>query len=421
MKLKFTLLTLLVLFTISSKAQFSIDGELRPRTEYRHGFGTLIAKDAEPGFGISTRARLNFGYKADAYEIFMSMQDVMVWGENRQILPKDLNNSFAIFQAWAKIKLGENMSTKLGRQVLSYDDQRIMGGLDWAQQGRNHDAVLLKYKKDKFIFDAGFAFNQDYDNMTGFQSSDNTYSTTGFFSYKTMQYGYLKNTWGDFSGSLLLLNNGFQNYDAFDSQDGISNLQTFGVHLNYGKKALSVASNLYLQTGERQGEVDVKGAYLASLEFTLKTKSAVKFGLGAEIISGNDGDAGETGAFFPLYGTNHKFNGFMDYFYVGNHANSIGLVDIHASANINLSKKSSLLVKVLNFSGEQELPSGTKALGTELDIVYALKLNGFTFKAGYSQMFESKGMYELKGLDKSLAANSQNWAWAMLVFKPKFL
>ena len=144
MKLKFTLLTLLVLFTISSKAQFSIDGELRPRTEYRHGFGTLIAKDAEPGFGISTRARLNFGYKADAYEIFMSMQDVMVWGENRQILPKDLNNSFAIFQAWAKIKLGENISTKLGRQVLSYDDQRIMGGLDWAQQGRNHDAVLLK-------------------------------------------------------------------------------------------------------------------------------------------------------------------------------------------------------------------------------------------------------------------------------------
>ncbi|SNR62293.1 Alginate export [Lutibacter agarilyticus] len=421
MKLKFTLLSLLVLFTISSKAQFSIDAELRPRTEYRHGFGTLIAKDAEPGYGISTRARLNFGYKADAYEIFMSMQDVMVWGENRQILPKDLNNSFAIFQAWANIKLGENMSTKLGRQVLSYDDQRIMGGLDWAQQGRNHDAILLKYNKNKFLFDLGFAFNQDYDNISGFQSSDNTYYTKGFFSYKTMQYGYFKNTWGDFSGSLLLLNNGFQNYDVLDNQDGISNLQTFGVHLNYGKKLLGVAGNLYMQTGERQGEIDVKGAYLASLDFTFKTNTLVNFGLGAEIISGNDGDAGETGAFFPLYGTNHKFNGFMDYFYVGNHANSIGLVDFHVSANFTLNKKSSLLVKVLNFSGEQELLSGEKSLGTELDIVYALKLNGFTFKAGYSQMFESDGMYELKGLDKNLAANTQNWAWAMLVFKPKFL
>jgi len=421
MKLKFKLITLLVLFTITSKAQFSIDAELRPRTEYRHGYSSLIAKDAEPGYGISTRARLNFDYKAEGYEIFMSMQDVLVWGENRQILPKDLNNSFAIFQAWAKIKLGENISTKFGRQVLSYDDQRIMGGLDWAQQGRNHDAILLKYNKDKFLFDLGFAFNQDYDNISGFQSSDNTYNTKGFFSYKTMQYGHFKKSWDNFSGSLLVLNNGFQNFDTNNNQDGISNLQTFGVHLNYGKKLLGIAGNLYLQTGERQGEVNVKGAYLASLEFTFKTNTLVNFGLGGEIISGNDADAGETGAFFPLYGTNHKFNGFMDYFYVGNHANSIGLVDIHASAKFTLNNKSNLLLKVLNFSGEQELPSGTKALGTEVDLVYAYKLKGFTFVAGYSQMFASKGMYELKGLDESLAAGTQNWAWAMVVFKPKFL
>lgn len=421
MKLKFTLLLLLVLFTITSKAQFSIDAELRPRTEYRHGYNTLIAKDTEPGYGISTRARLNFGYKAEAYEVFFSMQDVMVWGENRQILPKDLNNSFAIFQAWAKLKLGENFSTKFGRQVLSYDDQRIMGGLDWAQQGRNHDAILIKYNKNKFLFDLGFAFNQDYDNISGFVNAGNNYLTTGFFSYKTMQYGHFKKSWENFSGSLLILNNGFQNFDNLNNQDGISNLQTFGIHLNYGKKLFALAANIYGQTGERQGEVDVKGAFLASLDFTFKTNTLVNFGLGGEVISGNDGEAGETGAFFPLYGTNHKFNGFMDYFYVGNHANSIGLIDIHASASFKINEKSGLLIKVLNFSGEQALPSGEKSLGTEVDLVYSLKLNGFTFKAGYSQMFASKGMYELKGLDESLAANTQNWAWAMVVFKPKFL
>ena len=80
MKLKLTLLTLLVLFTISSKAQFSINGELRPRTEYRHGFGNLIAEDVEPGFGISTRARLNAGWSTDAYKVYLSLQDIMVWG-----------------------------------------------------------------------------------------------------------------------------------------------------------------------------------------------------------------------------------------------------------------------------------------------------------------------------------------------------
>lgn len=421
MKLKLTLVTLLLLFTATIKAQFNIDAELRPRTEYRHGFGSLIAKDAEPGYGISTRARLNFGYNAETYSAYISLQDVMVWGENRQIKPEDANNSFSIFEAWVDIKLGENISTKLGRQVLSYDDQRIMGGLDWAQQGRNHDALLIKYKKEKFIFDAGFAFNQDYNNPTGFQSVGNTYYTTGFFSYKTMEYAYFKNSWENFSGSFLFLNNGFQNFDNTGDQDGLSNLQTFGVHLNYGKKLFAAAANAYMQTGERQGEIDIKGAYLASLVLTFKTNTIATFGLGAEIISGNDGDAGETGAFFPLYGTNHKFNGFMDYFYVGNHANSIGLVDFHISANLKLSEKSSLLAKVHNFSGEQELPSGEKALGTEVDLVFAHKFKGFALKVGYSQMFAADGMYELKGLDESLAADTQNWAWAMLVFKPKFL
>lgn len=421
MKIKLTTLTLLLLFTATTKAQFNIDAELRPRTEYRHGFGSLIAKDAEPGYGISTRARLNFGYKAETYSAYISLQDVMVWGENTQIKPEDANNSYAIFQAWMDIKLSEKFSTKLGRQVLSYDDQRIMGGLDWAQQGRNHDALLIKYKKELFIFDLGFAFNQDYNNPTGFQSVGNTYNTTGFFSYKTMEYGYFKKSWEKFSGSFLLLNNGFQNFDETGDQDGVSNLQTFGVHFNYGKKMLSLAANAYLQTGERQGEIEVKGAYLASLDLTLKTKTIATFGLGAEIISGNNGDTGETGAFFPLYGTNHKFNGFMDYFYVGNHANSIGLIDFHISANLKLSKKSNLLTKVHNFSGEQELPSGEKTLGTEVDLVYAYKFKGFALKIGYSQMFATDGMYDLKGLEENLAANTQNWAWTMLVFKPKFL
>ena len=106
---------------------------------------------------------------------------------------------------------------------------------------------------------------------------------------------------------------------------------------------------------------------------------------------------------------------------MGNHANSVGLFDVHASANFKLGAKSSLLVKVLNFSGEQELPSGEKQLGTELDLVYSQGFKGFALKAGYSQMFASDGMYELKGVSEDLAASGQNWAWVMLVLKPKFL
>lgn len=347
----------------------------------------------------------------------------MVWGENRQLLPDDENNSFAVFEAWADINLGSNFSAKLGRQTLDYDDQRIMGSVGWTQQARNHDAAILKYAKESFQLDLGLAYSQDYDNPSGFQSVGNAYNTTGFFSYKTMQYLYLKENWKNLSGSLLLLNNGFQNFEVDGTTpDGISNLQTLGTHLDYKKGSFVAALNAFLQTGEGQGAVDVGGAYLLGLDFNYNASAKVSLGAGMEIISGNDaGTTDKTEAFFPLYGTNHKFNGFMDYFYVGNHANSVGLFDVHISANFKLGEKSSLMVKALNFSGEQELPSGEKSLGTELDLVFSQAFNGYSLQLGYSQMFANDGMYELKGITEDAAASSQNWAWAMLVIKPKFL
>lgn len=422
MKNQHFLIGLICLISNYITAQFTIDGEFRPRTEYRHGYGGLIAENADSGFGISTRARLNFGYNDESYKVYLSLQDVMAWGENRQLLPIDANNSFTIFEAWTELNLGAGFSTKIGRQTIDYDDQRMFGSVGWTQQARNHDAALLKYNNDKFLLDVGLAFNQDKSDLSGFSSIGAEYSTTGFFSYKTMQYLYLKHNWNSFSGSLLVLNNGFQAYeDDETTPDGTNNLLTFGTHLGYTKGKLGLVSNLFLQTGERQGDVTVKGAYLASLDLSLNASDKITLGAGVEIISGNDEGTGETGAFFPLYGTNHKFNGFMDYFYVGNHANSIGLFDVHLSANFTMSETSSLMVKALNFRGEQSLPSGEKSLGTEIDLVFSKKFKAYGFALGYSQMFASDGMYELKGTTKDAAAGSQNWAWAMLTIKPKFL
>jgi hypothetical protein len=393
------LLYILAVTVQFANAQLSLDGEFRPRTEYRNGFGTLIPEAADAGFGISTRLRLNAGYAAESYKFYMSLQDVLVWGENMQLLPYDQNNSFAIFEAWGELALGSGFSTKLGRQIISYDDERIFGGLDWAQQGRNHDAALIQYRKEKFMLDLGLAFSQDYSNPTGFVNSGTAYNTSGNFSYKTMQYLYAKQVWERLSGSVLFLNNGFQKFDTSvtpNVADGTSNLQTLGTHLEYKQGRLGLAANAYIQTGKREGDIAVKGAYLLGLDVNYKATDKVGLGAGIELISGNDKGAGETSAFFPLYGTNHKFNGFMDYFYVGNHANTVGLFDVHANANFTFSDTSSLLVKILNFRGEQALPSGEKSLGTEVDLVYTKKFKGYSMVLGYSHMFAADGMYELK-------------------------
>jgi hypothetical protein len=421
--MKHNILFCILAFTVHQTiAQFTLDGQLRPRTEYRHGFGNIIPDSADAGFATSTRVRLNAGFQTESYELYLSLQDVMVWGENRQLLAGDQDNSFSIFEAWAKLKLAEGLAAKVGRQVISYDDQRLLGEVDWTQQARNHDAALLQYADDKFMIDAGLAFNQDFSDPSGFQSVGTTYATSGFFSYKTMQYIYARKKWINLTGSLLILNNGFQNFDAAGNGDGTSNLQTLGTHLNYKKERFGAVANAFIQTGERQGELEIDGAYLLGLELTYKITAKIGIGLGTELISGNKSDTTDKSeAFFPLYGTNHKFNGFMDYFYVGNHGNSIGIIDLHASAGFNLGKESDLLLKVLNFNGQQQLPQGERSLGTEIDVVFSKSFRGYGLKIGYSHLFPADGMYELKGVPKAAAASSQNWAWAMVIFKPEFL
>ncbi len=135
--------------------------------------------------------------------------------------------------------------------------------------------------------------------------------------------------------------------------------------------------------------------------------------------SGNDNDTiGEKNkAFTPFYGTNHKFNGFMDYFYVGNHGNSVGLVDVYVKAKAKLGEKSSLTAFVHNFSAQAEIANGVdKQLGTEIDLVYSHKLSkDVSIGAGYSQMIASEGLEAVKG---NYDGNGNNWAWLMLTIKP---
>ena len=111
----------------------------------------------------------------------------------------------------------------------------------------------------------------------------------------------------------------------------------------------------------------------------------------------------------------------MDYFFVGNHANSVGLQDLYAKAVIKTGKSNSLLAKLHYFSAAEDI-AGTddKYLGTELDLVFTQKILPYaTLKIGYSQMFAGDSMEVLKGVTDS--SGLQNWGWAMLVVKPNFL
>lgn len=413
MKTKQIILSVLALGSLNSYAQLNIDGEFRPRTEYRHGFKTLAADDADAAFFTTQRSRLNVGYKTTQYDFYLSLQDVRVWGDVGQL--SENGNSLAIHQIWSKIKLTDGLALKAGRQEIAYDDQRIFGNVGWAQQARSHDALLFKYAKDGLKLDLGLAFNQ---NRAGLEGTE--YNIPN--NYKTIQYLWANKKWDNLSASVLVLNNGLQNIPNNTEEESKTYFsQTIGTHINYNVNSnLKLTTNLYYQTGKDRADRDVS-AHLVGLEANYKNKdSKFNYGLGFEMQSGTayDADGTENNSFTPFYGTNHKFNGLMDYFYVGNHLNDVGLIDLYAKVGMKLKDKSKITAMVHQFSTAEDVSQESDSqLGTEIDLVYAHKLSkDITIKAGYSHLIASEGMQDLKGKNYE---NTNNWGWMMLVVKPQ--
>jgi len=170
-----SLLGSLVLTVLIGNAQFTLVGQLRTRTEVRNGLGNLVLKGSKPAVFTSQRTRLIFGYKWDRLTVGVSIQDVRVWGQDASSISNADGNRLMLHEGWAELTLFNKadttikakgidlMSIKIGRQELSYDDVRLIGNLDWLQQGRRHDMALLKTVHKGWQIDLGYAFNQNSD------------------------------------------------------------------------------------------------------------------------------------------------------------------------------------------------------------------------------------------------------------------
>lgn len=409
MKSILTILCLGVVMT-SYAQEFEISTELRPRFEYRHGYKTLITDDADAATFISQRTRLNFAYKSEKLQMYLAVQNVRVWGDVTTLSASDTNGT-AIHEAWAKLYLDPKLSLKFGRQEIVYDDHRIFGNVGWAQQARSHDAFIATYTpNENNQLDIGIAFNEDGETLF-----DTDYTID---NYKAFQYAWYHTKWDAVDLSFLILNNGLV-YDADDEQKVAYN-QTLGSHMNYKKNKVEADASMYYQTGKIANTSLNAFNVAGNVFYTINEK--FKTGLGVEYLSGADSNSTENKikSFNPWFGTNHKFNGFMDYFYVGNHINSVGLLDVNATIAYQKNKFSAKLIPHVFSSAATVVDASGKemdnVLGTELDLVL-----GYTwtkdvhFQAGYSQMFGTETMEVLKGGNTD---NTNNWAWLMITVKP---
>lgn len=397
---------------VLANAQFRMDGLFRPRTEFRDGYRMMRDSNTDPAFFISQRARLNLSYQTERYKMKLSGQDVRVWGDVAQLQD---NSNVNIHEAWAQVDLSSLLAVKLGRQELVYGDQRLLGSVNWTQQARSHDALVLKYNDEaaRFNLDIGAAYNQEAERVLG-----NTYTLN---NYKVLSYLQLKKDFGSFNISALALTDGFQ------AADVVNYRYTYGVDLGYRTTSWSFAGSAYQQDGDDATRQDID-AQMFTVKVSHNTRN-VNLSLGFDYLSGGKASEAKPArhTFSTLYATNHKFYGNMDYFLnIPVDTKGGGLQDLHAGALFHLSGESDLGITYHHFALGNEIQDPTdpgsklnQNLGSEFDLNFSQKFSDdITLKLGYSTLFPTSS---LQNLQLRTTDKMQHWGWAMLIITPQFV
>ena len=411
--------------------EFDMSLQLRPRTEYRNGAYRPLQTGEEPTILTHNRTRLTMNYSnGDKLKMRVSLQNINIWGQANQVQPLDAtNNNIGLFEAYADIKLSENMRTKIGRQMIALDDDRIFGTFDWHPAGRSHDALNISWKKQNTEVQTYFAFNQNYNTIGNVNNPAGQYfSPENAQPYQHLQMIYAKYNFTPKHYLSVLANNiGFKD---FKTDNKTYNMQTIGANYFGNGNLWNVGLSAYYQFGETN--VGRKtSATLLSAVVDYKINKPSKIGLGIDYLSGdntNKPTQEATNIFNPLYGTHHKFYGIMDYFYTGNPHGNVGLLDsyVRYSSVINPKLSISAVGHFFNSGAKiyQNNQKKSNYLGSELDLSFNYNImNNISLTGGYSNFFNTESLRYLKKTPN--ARGNQDWVWLSLninpqIFKAKF-
>lgn len=427
-------LLLLLLFAKGSFGQdssannnFSLSMQLRPRLEYRDGYSRPLSDTEKPAALISSRLRLNADYAySDILKTKISLQNISLWGQTAAVQGiSTTNNNLNVYEAWADLKIYKGLRTRIGRQAILLDDQRLFSVADWTQGGRSHDALSVYFQSKKWDIKTFFAFNQNYNmlyNGNLNNPSGNLYNTTDAQNYKLMQtfwaaYQFSKNN----QLSFLFTNIGFQNTDPAKpaADNTIANLQTTGLNYTLTRKDFQIKLTGYCQFGKDPQQATVS-AYLLSGGITGNFSSSFKMGIRSDYYSGNAINQSSTTdhAFNHLFGTDHPFYGQMDYFPYSN----VGLWNNVLDASYLISPKVNVAAALHFYTAAQDFQRNNeqyaKNLGQELDLNFNYKINAFiALQAGYSAYLSNANTAALKNVTNTNTL--QHWTWVSLNVTPQ--
>jgi hypothetical protein len=415
---------LIVIMLLASIAQtetpaaFAVDqnwtifGQVRPRLEVRNGYRTLPRDDADDGvLFISQRSRLGIGYSSDPRLSFtVIVQDIRTWGDERNTTSDYTADNFDLFRGFIDLKPDSLWSLRIGRQGISYDEERVLGEGDWSQQGRSHDAIRVMWNNGRYAAHLGWAHHEQ-----GEPVRHSPY--TNVTNYQDLAFVWLQSRSQSGSVSLLAV---YDDHELFGSVSipGIPTRRwTVGGYFERRSGETHGRAELYWQTGTRQtsfAEADIS-AYMFGLEVDRdfgKTNAMLWY----DYLSGDDRPLDdEMKVFDPPYSTGHRFYGWADYFLnIPVDTYGHGLQDIALKIKTPLNGASILAIHLHYFLLAEPYETfdgdAKSALGFEADLMATIPLmKNARLQAGYSFVNPTEFAKSLTGGD-----SPGHWFWTAL-------
>lgn len=367
---------------------FSYSGEIRFRFEYDDNFTLKGYSPDEIDRLLLERVRLNFLFDfKKGGKVFLQLQDahpyLTQFGDKDFKVSSPIKDTLDIRQLFYEAQNigGTNFDIKIGRQQISYGDQRVFGPGSWGNTGRYAwDAVKATYKGKiitsdfwigKYLLYKNDVFpDHPVNNFLTFVNYNEVknlpFSLDFFYVLKHNTNRKIKDEHGE-NGNLTSHSIGFQIVKSFQNnlQLGSTCVYQFGKHSSDTIKAYGVNAKI-----------------LYTFDFPTKPQIGMKYTFGSGDSNPKDGTY-ET--FDGVFGGADLYYGFMNLFFWSN------IRDVEANFAISPSEKLSLSFDCHRFSLASKrdgwyLPSlvpnlrdttgrsGT-AIGTEYDLrfIYTLK------------------------------------------------
>jgi hypothetical protein len=392
---------LLALAATLSAQDVKVSGQIRERSELDTK-APISGQATDPFHLLRSRLRADATVNEHVIVVFEA-QDARRFGSDS--IFNTASPAFTLRQGYVEVKnIGDSpLSLRLGRQALVYANERLLGAAEWSNFSQTFDAALVRGSFGDVTVDAFGAAVKRYENPVGGYVRD-MFLLGAWAAWKPK----------DVKSTL----QGFYFYDDPRSGSRTQQRHTAGVYANgeyfgfdFELDGAYQFGRFYPATVEIEpgifGQKDVTlGAYMggARLGYTVKDLANLRIGAGIDLLSGDDTTRDTYESFSTLYGTNHKYYGYMDYFTsFPQHTGGFGLRDLFFQISAAPTKTLKLAAELHLFGtavdpvrwGAKSLADATRdaasTLGTELDLTMWYKLADAVNIMGGFSIFDWNG------------------------------